>query len=59
MLVNENNANIFSVLSESIECGFDGSCVRLSVDNEEVLLSIGTCSHMLLYRVSMCIEEAQ
>jgi hypothetical protein len=53
MLVNEHDANILSVLSESVERSLDGRCVGLAVDNEKVLLSIGTCGYMLYHIMSL------
>lgn len=59
MLIDEYDANIFAILSESIKRGLNSSCVGLAINNEEVLLSIGACSHMLLNRVSPCRETEQ
>jgi hypothetical protein len=59
MLIDEYDANIFAILSESIKRGLNSSCVGLAINNEEVLLSIGACSHMLLNRVSLFRETEQ
>lgn len=42
MLVDEDNANVLSLLDEAVERRLDCGRVRLVVDDEEVLLCIGT-----------------
>jgi hypothetical protein len=59
MLIDEHDANIFAIFGESIKRGLNSSCIGLAINDEEVLLSIGTCSYMLLNRVSLCRESAQ
>lgn len=49
MLVYQDNANVFS-LGEAVEGGFDGCGLRLAVDHEEVLLSLGAGGDVLLNR---------
>jgi hypothetical protein len=59
MLIDENDANIFSFLCKSVEGCLDGRCVGFAVYNKEVLLSIGASRHMLSCKVSLFIDEAQ
>lgn len=59
MLVDENDANIFSFLCKSVEGCLDGRCVGFAVYNKEVLLSIGASRDVLSRKVSFCIDEAQ
>lgn len=47
MLVYEDDADILALLSESVECGFDGGGVSLAVDDEKVLLRVGASRNML------------
>jgi hypothetical protein len=59
MLIDENDANIFSFLCKSVEGCLDGRCVGFAVYNKEVLLSIGASRDVLSRKVSLCIDEAQ
>lgn len=40
MLVDENDAHVFTLFGEPVKGGLDGRSVRLVVDNEEVLLGV-------------------
>lgn len=53
MLVDEHDANILSVLSKSVERSLNSRCVGLAIDNEEVLLSVGTCGNVLYHTMSL------
>lgn len=46
VLIYQNNANVFPS-RELVECRFDRGCFGFAINDEEVLLSIGTCCHML------------
>lgn len=52
MLVDKHNANVLSLIGESIEGSLNGSGVCLVVDNEKVLLRIGARGDMLVSCVS-------
>lgn len=47
MLVDQDDANVLSILCELIERGFNGGGIGLAVHDEEVLLGIGACRDML------------
>lgn len=57
MLVDENNANIFPLLGEAIECRFDGGGLSLAVDDQEVLLGIRTSRNMLSLSISNIMQS--
>lgn len=47
MLVDQDDANVLSLLGEAVEGRLDSGVVRLGVNNEEVLLRIGASGDML------------
>lgn len=47
MLVDKNDANILTLLCELVKGGLDGGGVCLAVDDEEVLLGVGSSRYVL------------
>lgn len=47
VLVDQDDADVFPVVGESVKSRLDGGGVRLAVDNEEILLGVGAGSDML------------
>jgi len=50
MLIYEQDSNIFAVLGEALEGGFDGGIFSLLVNDEEVLLCVWRCGDVLCSR---------
>lgn len=47
MLVDQDDANVLSILGKSVKRRFDGRRVRLVVYDEEVLFGVGASSDVL------------
>lgn len=59
MLVDQDDANVLSLLGEAVEGRLDSGVVRLGVNNEEVLLRIGASGDMLRTKLDPHFDNFQ